>query len=72
MKKTLMLVGLAGLTLSMTACKVEKKQDAKLPEVHATGGQLPSYDVKTPDVNVGTEKKTVEVPKVTVTPADKK
>jgi hypothetical protein len=45
---------------------------------------LPKYDVTTPDVKVGstektitvpkveTEKKTVEVPTVTVTPADKK
>ena len=72
MKKFLMVVSLAGLTLSMSACKVEKTQDAKLPEVHATGGQLPAYDVKTPDVKVGTKKTTVEVPTIEVTPAGKK
>jgi len=55
-------VGLAG-------CKVKQTQDAKMPEVHATGGQMPAYDVKGPDVSVTTEPRTVEVPKVKVTPA---
>jgi len=40
-----------------------------MPEVTATGGQLPEYDVKGPDVSVTTEPRTVEVPKVKVTPA---
>lgn len=72
MKKLLMIAGLAGITMSISACEVKKTQDAKLPEVHATGGQLPAYDVKTPDVKVGTKKTTVEVPTVEVTPASKK
>ena len=49
-------------------------QDAKLPEVDvkATGGQLPTYDVKGPDVKVGTKTETVEVPTISVTPPDQK
>lgn len=61
--------------LAASACKVEKTQDAKLPDVsvEATGGQLPKYDVKGPEVKVGTKTTTVEVPTVEVkTPADKK
>jgi hypothetical protein len=56
--------------------EVEKKQSGDVT--------LPKYDVTTPDVKVGstektvtvptvkTEEKTIEVPKVTVTPADEK
>lgn len=71
MKKLIAIAGLTGLALATAACEVKKEQDAVLPEVHATGGQLPKYDVKTPDVNVGTKKETVEVPTVSVTPASK-
>ncbi|MBA3897587.1 MAG: hypothetical protein H0X36_10745 [Sphingomonadaceae bacterium] len=43
---------------------VNKTQEGKLPEVRAEGGQLPGYDVKTGEVQVGTTNTTVEVPKV--------
>ena len=62
-------------TLAISACKVEKTQDAKLPgvAVQATGGQLPKYDVKGPEVKVGTKTATVQVPTIEVnTPSDKK
>ncbi len=62
--------------VSVPKYEVEKKQSGDVT--------LPKYDVKTPDVQVGstektvtvptvkTEEKKIEVPTVTVTPADKK
>ena len=35
--------------------------------VEATGGQLPQYDVKMPDVQVGSKTETFKVPTVHVT-----
>lgn len=55
--------------LGVAACKVKQTQDAKMPEVQATGGQMPAYDVKGPDVNVTSKPETVNVPVVKVTPA---
>ena len=59
--------------LSATACNVEKTKEGQMPDVNVTttGGQLPEYNVQTPEVNVGTENKVVEVPTVEVTPANK-
>lgn len=62
---------LMGVTcLSFTACNVEKTQEGDMPDVNVTGGQLPEYNVETPEVTVGTENKTVEMPTVEVTPAN--
>jgi hypothetical protein len=66
---------LAAACLSIAACKVEKKQEGKLPDVDvsAKGGQLPEYNVQGPDVQVGTENKVIQVPTVDVkTPGEKK
>ncbi len=54
--------------LSLSACKVEKTQEGEMPEVdvQAKGGQLPKYDVETPEVKMGTETRTIEVPTATV------
>lgn len=54
--------------LSLSACKVDKTQEGEMPEVevHAEGGQLPKYDVETPEVKMGTETRTIEVPTATV------
>ena len=67
-------ISLAGLA----ACDVKKTQEGNVTvpkyEVEKTQSgdvTLPKYDVKTPDVNVTTEKKVIEVPKVEVTPANK-
>jgi hypothetical protein len=68
-------LALATICLSVGGCKVEKTQDAKLPtvEVNASSGQLPEYNVEGPNVSVGTENKTIQVPTVHVdTPGDKK
>ena len=59
--------------LSFTACNVEKTKEGEMPDVNVTmnGGQLPEYNVTGPEVNIGTENRTVEVPTVEVTPANK-
>lgn len=54
--------------LSAAACDVDQTKEGSLPdvEVNASGGQMPEFDVDGPTVNVGTEKKTIEVPTVDV------
>ena len=72
MKKMIVGLGCALVCLTASACDVKKTQDAKLPSVSvkATGGQLPAYDVKGPDVQVGSKTETIQVPTVHVTPPD--
>ena len=63
------------ISLAISACQVKKTQDGKVPSVsvQATDGQLPKYDVKGPEVKVGTKTQTVEIPTVEVKrPTDKK
>jgi hypothetical protein len=77
-------IGLAGCDVKKTqegSVTVPKYEVEKTQQGNVT---LPKYDVTTPDVKVGstekqvtvptvqTEKRTIEVPKVTVTPADEK
>ncbi|MEA3003623.1 MAG: hypothetical protein QOH81_2411 [Sphingomonadales bacterium] len=67
-------LSLAAICLSVAGCKVQKTQDAQLPtvEVNASGGQLPEYNIQGPNVTIGTENKTIQVPTVNVsTPSDK-
>ena len=53
---------------AFAACDVDQTKEGEMPDVdvNATGGQLPEYNVTGPDVNVGTENKTVQVPTVDV------
>jgi uncharacterized lipoprotein len=67
MKKiTIMLAAVGGLGLA--ACDVDQTKNGQLPDVdvNATGGQLPEFNVTPPEVSVGTENKTVQVPDVDV------
>jgi hypothetical protein len=51
---------------------VDQTQEGRMPDVDVSvedPGQAPDYDVETGDVDVGTERKTIEVPDVDVTPA---
>jgi hypothetical protein len=52
--------------------EVEQTQEGEMPDVDVDteGGNLPEYDVEGPDVDVGTEEKTIEVPDVDVTMPD--
>lgn len=53
------------LVASLGACSVEKTEEGEMPEVNVEGGELPSYDVDTADVDVTTETATVTVPELT-------
>ena len=55
---------------ALAACDVDQTKEGELPDVdvNATGGQLPEYNVEGPQVNVGMENKTVQVPTVDVDP----
>ena len=54
--------------LGVAACDVDQTKEGEMPDVdvNASGGQLPEFDVQGPEVNVGTENRTVEVPTVDV------
>jgi hypothetical protein len=64
----------ATAALGLAACDVEQTEEGEMPEVEGMptveGGDMPEYDVEGPDVDVGTEEQTVEVPTVDVDPAD--
>ena len=67
MRSTLVMI-VASSCLALAACDVDQTKEAELPDVdvNASGGQLPEYNVQGPEVNVGTENKTVQVPTVDV------
>lgn len=62
------LAALAIACAGMAACKVNKTEDGKLPEVNvsADAGKLPKYNVQGPEVQTGTKTETVKVPTVKV------
>ncbi len=66
--------GLAIITLALTAsaCQVKETKEGKLPKVSVSNGQMPAYDVKGPDVKVGSKTETIKVPTVHVTTPDQK
>jgi hypothetical protein len=47
---------------------IDQTQEAKLPDVDVSleGGQAPDYDINTGSVDIGTTKRTVTVPEVTL------
>jgi hypothetical protein len=53
---------IAGLALGLL--RVDQTQQAQLPRLSLSGGQSPRFNVDTAKVNVGTETKTVDVPKI--------
>jgi hypothetical protein len=62
------------LVIGTTGCRVRQTEEGKMPDVDVKveDGKVPEYDVDTADVDVKTEKKTIEVPDVDVTmPAEK-
>jgi uncharacterized lipoprotein len=67
MKKiSIMLAAVSGLGLA--ACDVDQTKNAQLPDVdvNVSGGQAPEFNVTGPEVNVGMENKTIQVPDVDV------
>lgn len=45
---------------------VNQTKNAQSPQIRVEGGQLPSFDVKTPEVSVGTTNSSVTVPDVSI------
>lgn len=70
MKKPYVIVIGAAFVLALGACDVEQTEKAELPEVEVKGGNMPEYDVDAADVDVKTEKRTIEVPVVDIDEAD--
>lgn len=74
MKKiTIILAGAS--CLGLAACDVDKTDNGQMPDVdvNVSGGDLPEYNVTGPDVDVGTENTTVQVPTLDVdVPAENK
>lgn len=70
--KQVMKVLVGASCLAFAACDVDQTKEAKLPDVdvdvNASGGQLPEFNVQGPDIKVGTENRTVEVPTVDIDP----
>lgn len=48
---------------ALTSCKVDQTEEGSLPDVdvEVKEGNMPEFDVKGPDVAVGTKTKTIEV-----------
>jgi hypothetical protein len=62
-------IALAACSLSLAGCKVEKTQEGRAPDIDVNvkdKGQMPKYDVKPADVDVGTTETTMTVPTVDV------
>lgn len=60
-------LALAAFATFFAGCTVDKTKEGNLPEVEVKGKtELPEYDVKPADVNVGTTKTEVTVPTVDV------
>ena len=66
--KTMIKVLVGASCFAMAACDVDQTKEGEMPDVdvNASGGQLPEFNVEGPEVNVGTENKTVQVPTVDV------
>jgi hypothetical protein len=65
----LLATGVAATALFLTGCTVEKTQEGSVPDVDVTTSgeaELPEYDVKPADVNMGTTTTQVTVPTVDV------
>jgi predicted small secreted protein len=68
--RILVAMSVAASALALAGCDVDKTEEGEMPDVDVEGGNLPEYDVEGPDVDVGTEEKTITVPDVDVDAAD--
>ena len=64
-KKILTLLIAPLFAVGMTACDVDQTEQGDMPDVEVQEGELPAYDVETPEVNVTED--TVTVPDINVT-----
>ena len=67
-KSTKLAVGgsLLALMLGVGCCTIEKEESGQLPDVDVQGGNMPEYDVKDADVDVGIKERSVPLPNVDV------
>lgn len=66
MKKLVQYMTAGAMAVMLSACDVDMKDKGKMPEVDVKEGRAPDVDVRGPDVDVGTDKKTITVPDVDV------
>lgn len=68
MKKVFTSFVVVAAFMSVAGCKVKQTQEGEMPkvDVKTSGGQLPEYNVKGPNVQVGEKTETVKVPTVKV------
>lgn len=64
----LIIVALVVAAFAFGFINIDQTKTAKLPDVkvETSGGQAPAFDVDTAQIDVGTEKKTIEVPTVSM------
>ncbi len=64
------IISVFALAALLTSCDISKTSDAEMPDldvdVEAEAGELPEYDVDWMDVDVSTETRMVEIPKLVV------
>ena len=62
------------LVIGTAGCRVSQTEEGEMPDVDVKveDGKLPEYDGDTAEVEVGTEKKTIEVPDVDVNMPEEK
>ena len=53
-------------TFGLAGCDVDVEEEGELPEIEVKEGNMPEVEVTGPDVEVGTEEKTIEVPDIDV------
>jgi hypothetical protein len=60
------IVGIVVLAFALGFINIDQTKSAKLPNVNVqtSGGQAPSFDVNTAEINVGSKKATIDVPTV--------
>lgn len=64
--RNLLLTSVPLAVFSFAGCDVDVNDPGKAPEVHVEPGRAPDVEVRTPDVDVHTEKHEVTVPDVDV------
>ncbi|HUO84813.1 MAG TPA: hypothetical protein VM534_06825 [Thermoanaerobaculia bacterium] len=62
MSKLLRILAVMLLVVGLIGCEVEQTEEGEMPNIEVEGGKLPEYDVDVPDVDIGTQTTTVEVP----------
>jgi len=67
MLKQIAMLGLAiPLTLAVTGCDVDVKEEGRMPNVDVDPGKAPDLEVHGPDVDMGTKEKDITVPDVDI------